>query len=282
MDREGPVAAQVAGPGPGAVTDYLRRQVDALTEGIGALREGDREAVHRTRVATRRYRSTLRTFRPAFAGPVRPLSDELRWLADSLGGSRDRQVLGATLADAWTAVPDPAIRRRLDQRCQAILSEEIENAWETAVLALADARCDAAMNDAAALAGRPVGPVDPDERLTAAAARVSRRVAAAADGAAAPMHDARIAAKRARYAAEAVGPHSGDPAAALARQQHYERLQDLFGRHQDLVVAEGFLDRVGDHLAPSDLAMARTAVGDRRQEAVGAALAAASGETQAS
>jgi CHAD domain-containing protein len=49
-------------------------------------------------------------------------------------------------------------------------------------------------------------------------------------------HQVRIAAKRARYAAEAVEPAFGKPAARFARQ--IVRIQDVLGEHQDAVTAQ--------------------------------------------
>src|SRR5204863_5643761 len=49
------------------------------------------------------------------------------------------------------------------------------------------------------------------------------------------LHTLRIRTKRARYAAEALEPFVGKPAARFARSAG--RLQDVLGRHQDAVVA---------------------------------------------
>ncbi len=58
----------------------------------------DPEGVHQARVATRRLRSDLRTFRPLLdVAWCSPLRDELRWLARLLGDVRDGDVLLARL-----------------------------------------------------------------------------------------------------------------------------------------------------------------------------------------
>ena len=52
------------------------------------------DAVHKMRVATRRLRSALTTFKPLFdADVVRPLGGELKWLAGELGAARDAEVM---------------------------------------------------------------------------------------------------------------------------------------------------------------------------------------------
>ena len=44
------------------VAAYWTRQLDALRAGLAAIGDGDLAAVHRSRVAIRRLRSTMRTF----------------------------------------------------------------------------------------------------------------------------------------------------------------------------------------------------------------------------
>jgi len=55
------------------------------------------------------------------------------------------------------------------------------------------------------------------------------------------LHDVRIRAKRARYAAEAVAPVVGRPAASFAKA--VSGLQTVLGDHQDAVLAEAWLRR---------------------------------------
>ena len=80
----------------------------------------DSEAVHKARVATRRLRSDLRTFRPVLERAwSEPLRTELQWLGRALGKVRDADVLLDALAAHAAALPDehqPAatqLRRRL-------------------------------------------------------------------------------------------------------------------------------------------------------------------------
>ena len=80
----------------------------------------DSEAVHKARVATRRLRSDLRTFRPVLERAwSEPLRAELQWLGRALGKVRDADVLLDALAAQAAALPDehqPAatqLRRRL-------------------------------------------------------------------------------------------------------------------------------------------------------------------------
>jgi CHAD domain-containing protein len=85
---------------------YLRKQRDAIIDSDTGARGGDPDAVHAMRVATRRLRSTLRTFRPLLGSDrTEPLRDELKWLGGALGEVRDGHVMAARLARAVAAEP---------------------------------------------------------------------------------------------------------------------------------------------------------------------------------
>ena len=78
---------------------YLRAQYAAIVNNEAGVRQGDPEAVHDMRVACRRLRSTLRSFAAVLdASQVANLGDELKWLAQVLGGVRDGDVLADRLA----------------------------------------------------------------------------------------------------------------------------------------------------------------------------------------
>ena len=65
----------------------------------------------------------------------------------------------------------------------------------------------------------------------------------------AALHEARKAAKRARYAGEAVAPALGRDADRFAKQM--KKLQSVLGEHQDAVIARGAIRELGmgAHLA---------------------------------
>ena len=93
----GAVGPEPAGP-DGPLRAYLIEQQRALISGDLALRRGDETVIHKTRVATRRFRSTLRNFAELIEQPNRQrLDEELRWYAGLLGEVRDRQVQRARL-----------------------------------------------------------------------------------------------------------------------------------------------------------------------------------------
>lgn len=239
---------------PTLVHGYLTRQVAALLDGIDAIRGGDFRVVHRTRVAVRRLRSTLRTFAPAYDDEaVAGLDDELRWLAVTLGQVRDREVL-RLVVDEFVSRQSmgaglhirEALRQALHRRLDA---EEAAHVSEVR-RALSSERCRDLLGRVAALPTRapvaaPLGDPLPRRRRL-----VARRLArAVADGAPERLHHARKAVKRARYAAEAVaGPElsaergPADPLPpAVAAAQRFEEVQECLGRFQDLTVARRFV-----------------------------------------
>lgn len=76
------------------VLAYLRTQADALKLLDPMVRRDEPDSVHQMRVATRRLRSTLRSFGQVIprSGTTR-LSGELKWLGTVLGEARDAEVL---------------------------------------------------------------------------------------------------------------------------------------------------------------------------------------------
>jgi len=207
----------------------------------------DPEAVHQARVATRRIRSTLRTFSSLLEEEWNDrLRDDLKWLANLLGEVRDTDVLLERFSEHLAALPAEDARpgRRLldrlaDQRDQArrrllggMASDKYAQLLEDLVTAAA----------APALlpgADRPAAEVMPP--LVAKPWRKLRKSVGKAgdDPPDHELHQIRIRAKRARYAAEAVEPVIGKPAEDFA--DAIADLQGVLGDHQDAVVGEAWL-----------------------------------------
>lgn len=77
-----------------AVLDYLGAQLGMLQARDAEVRVDVPDAVHKSRVATRRTRSALKTFRNVFDRDITdPLRSELGWFAGVLGEARDAEVL---------------------------------------------------------------------------------------------------------------------------------------------------------------------------------------------
>jgi CHAD domain-containing protein len=238
------------------VTSAIRRSVGRLLahDPFVRLREpvgDDDTAVHQMRVACRRLRSDLRTFRPL----VEPewaagLRDELKWLADALGTARDAEVLRARLRVTATADPlsplDEAAVAQIDAalaaREDAALADLDRMLRSSRYLALVEALVAAARDPRLTRqAGKPA-----KDALPMLVAKPWRRLAKgrkrgpgagdldpAADDH--QWHAVRINGKKARYAADAVAPVLGGGAAKLAKS--LSRLQNVLGEHQDAAVA---------------------------------------------
>lgn len=228
------------------VLSYLAAQEKALRAGARALRAGDPEGIHDTRVGARRARSTLRTFAELFPEAERSaLEASLREYAGELGHVRDLQVLREVL----TKQADGDLAAWLEKA----IDRDLFAGWQRLERDLSTSRHRHVQDEmAAVLLGSRSNGVNVRKRVRKAGERADKRLARAGDGIE-RLHDARKAAKRARYAAEA----AGGPTRTVA---HYERLQDLLGHHHDLVMAAQYLERVD---LPSGLTDQAAALGVR-------------------
>lgn len=210
----------------------------------------DPEGVHQARVATRRLRSDLRTFRTLLdAEWAGRLSDELRWLGDVFGAVRDADVLLERLDAKLPRLPE--IDREPAKRLLDHLRTDHERGRAQMLRALRSPRYDALLDLLVAAAADPRflprgDDADDAEILRGVARRPWKHLAAAVaaltdDPPDLALHGVRIRAKRARYAAEAVVPAFGKPARAFARA--VTELQDVLGDHQDAIVAAEWLRR---------------------------------------
>ncbi|MCW2528925.1 MAG: hypothetical protein JWM76_3785 [Pseudonocardiales bacterium] len=236
----------------GVVTAYLAAQFDALSAGDVSLRRG-LDAIHPTRVATRRLRSTLRIFGAMFdSAAAQSLDAELAWYAGLLGAVRDPQVQRPRFAEAVNALPAELVlgpvASNIDQhllsaqlRGREELMQALDSGRYLALLRSVDQWVASApftaWADGSAKNVRPF--------VKKAARKAVKRLEAAL---AVPendelLHKARKSAKRARYATELATPVLG--AKAERSIEHYKAMQDTLGEHQDSVVAAELLRRLG-------------------------------------
>ncbi|MEV6299462.1 CYTH and CHAD domain-containing protein [Actinoplanes sp. NPDC051861] len=220
---------------------YAREQRDAILGYDPAARRGEEEAVHKMRVATRRLRSTLKTYRKWF--PETGIGDELRWLAQMLGAVRDPQVLEEKLLAGLTgAGPEfqPAaqrIRASLEHRIAQGREELVEALDSDRYLELLD-RIDELVD------GTPLRDTDPAARARKVLQRADDELDTAMEhGVDEEIHDSRKRFKQARYAIELVEPDAGKPAKNLVKA--LTALQDGLGAHQDSTVARQVLRELG-------------------------------------
>ncbi|HVF32431.1 MAG TPA: CYTH and CHAD domain-containing protein [Acidimicrobiales bacterium] len=249
---------------------YLR----LVRHDAGVRLGGDPDDVHQARVAARRLRSDLRTFRDLLdTTRATHLRDELRWIGAELGSVRDADVLlerlrrQTALLPAADTRPATALLRRLEK--------ERDDARRQLLVTLDGRRYVRLLDDLAAAATEP--PVVDDAGVVARKALPAvvrgpwKHLQQAVDALDRhpedeALHDVRIRAKRARYAAEAAAPILGKPAARFAKA--VAGLQSVLGDLQDAVVAEAWLRRTAAGSPPAQAMVAGELVALQREAMV--------------
>ncbi|MFC6236519.1 CHAD domain-containing protein [Longivirga aurantiaca] len=250
-----------------AVLAHLRQHVGALLRADAGLDDDLEEAVHQARVSARRLRSGLKVYGDLLQGGTSTrLRAELGWYAGLLSPSRDLEVFGGLLtslaADSGTTRPveyDAATDfEALAGAVVPWLQARRAGSHAAALVDVRSARASALRRDLVRTAREPLFTAKarkPAHKVLAPRVLEADRRAAArfesldertpADS----WHLARIAAKRARYAAEVgIGP-LGRPAQELARL--WIDVTEPLGAAQDAVVQrELVLARIADPAAP--------------------------------
>jgi CHAD domain-containing protein len=226
------------------VTAYLAAQCDVLASNDVGLRTGA-PVVHKTRVAARRLRSTLRVFGDVFGGqPAQELNNEVAWYADLLGEVRDREVLNARLTQQIADLPPERVRGPVEAEVTKTLAAERDDAIQRLSRGMRSRRYQHLLKLLRGWKSAPPLTNAADETDTTAAAYVKKAKQKAnkrlrsADGDIERLHRARKATKRLRYAAELVEPVDGNMKRVAKKA---ENLQTLLGEHQDAVVSANFL-----------------------------------------
>ena len=234
----------------GAVLAYIGAQIGVLQAHEEAVRHDGPDAVHRSRVATRRVRSALRTFGGVFGpGAVQHVRDELRWHAELLGGARDTEVLQERLTTALAELVEPAgdavIRRVTSSLAEAhavahgrLVASMSTDRYEQLQLELEQLLVTPGLVWVAAEEASTVLP----PMLGVAVGRVRKlaRRAAARPGDLGRWHEVRKAAKAVRYGAEALVGVLGQTAENW--RAAWEQVTEGFGAVQDCVVATHMLE----------------------------------------
>lgn len=251
------------------VLDYLGAQLGVLQAREQDVRDDAYDAVHKARVATRRARSALRTFRDLFdREQTDPVRAELAWLTGVLGEARDAEVLRERLGELLDQLADEAggrgsvLKNRhvrdARRRLLGMVEEDHRVGHKHSVKALDSRRYERLLGSLTELelnppyragagdrrpADAPAEEALPDY-LRKAAARVTR-AAEKARAAEQPergefLHDVRKDGKAARYAGEAAAPVLGSDA---AKTPAWERVQDALGDLQDGLVTREVIGR---------------------------------------
>lgn len=267
-------------PDDASAREVLRAAVTAATLRIihndAVIRtDGDPEGVHQARVGCRRLRSDLRTFAPLLDGGwAEPLRQELRWFATVLGTVRDLDVLAARLRRQRVELPaqdaagvDGVLAHVWHQRADAVAS--VRTAMDSRrYLELLDCLVAVAASppttEAASAPGAEVLPALAHHAFARLRTHVRRLPKHPTD---VHLHDLRIQAKKARYAADVALPVVGKRARRYTKA--VGRLQDVLGDLHDAVVAEGWLRAaVGEVDGPTTFVLGSLAEVQRQEQRV--------------
>ena len=223
------------------------RQIEANLPGV--LKQNV-ESLHQMRVGLRRLRALLAMFEDLAAPPV-ALHADIEWLSGELGPARDWDVLADSTLDRVHGFDSTALRQAAHERA---------NAHHAHILnVLREPRYVELMTQLNEWLGerrwRPEATLDKDSPLAERAARAAlpllrkaeKRLAKRIDGLdeddAPGRHRVRIAAKKARYAAEFFRDLL--PARRVKRYVgHLEKLQDRLGLLNDMAVADHLLEEL--------------------------------------
>lgn len=211
------------------------------------------DAVHQMRIAIRRLRSGLKVFRDLIDEEwAAQLRTDLGWAASQLGLARDTEVLtkrlhshAQQLDDADSGRAWGALAPWLEERTEVARTHALDALRTERCATLLQSLVDACANpQLTELADHPCNETLPP-LMHSAYRRLNRVVSELTDTSpSADWHEARIDAKRARYAMEAVVPIFGEKARVIATD--FAAVTDILGDHQDAYVAqEAIRERMG-------------------------------------
>jgi CHAD domain-containing protein len=237
------------------------------------MRQDLPDAVHQMRVAVRRMRSGLKSLPLLDKKATSGLLDELKWLADELGDYRDAEVMQGRITELEETLDEPssriaqdallpALQMRLESGRHRALDAVRSSRYTDVLEALVRCAADPAFTDSAEAPARDVMPALIQRSLTKLERKVtSLEMNASAD----TWHAARISAKHARYAVDAVVQVFGAP--AKKRSAALAKVTDLLGAMNDCAVTAAFLDEHSRGVTDPALAYALGLLSGHEQEA---------------
>src|SRR5829696_194673 len=222
------------------VTTYLAEQCRVLIDAEPELRAGER-VVHRTRVAVRRLRSTLRTCAELFdQGRVEALEPELVWWAGLLGAVRDLDILAERMSAHLTDLPVELVLGPVANTITTELAAERQVQFDEVLRAMDSPRYRALVielhrwqsappfTDAADVAAKQIA-----QYVARAGRKLDKRVEEAAE--ACRSSD--------EHAVELVQPVLGPKAEKIVARR--KKMQNVLGDYQDSHVAAAFIRELG-------------------------------------
>ncbi|MGW7534391.1 CYTH and CHAD domain-containing protein [Amycolatopsis sp. NPDC054798] len=220
---------------------YLSEQFERLRRADLGFRVGADDSVHQLRVAARKLRSVLQTFKP-LVGKKKAVAvaAELKWLGAELAPARDAEVSQARLEACLDEVPPELVFGPLRQYLTRDFARASRTELDRATEALSSTRYVALLQSIAELLDtlRPAGKKALRKPLRKTARKLYR-AAEATEGLSGTelekaLHNVRKKAKRARYAADAVRPVFGKKLRTW--RKNVKAVQQTLGKHQDSVV----------------------------------------------
>lgn len=222
------------------------RQIEANVPGV---QRKSVESLHQMRVGLRRLRALLDMFEE-LAPPV-ALHASIEWLAGELGPARDWDVLAETTLERVQGFDAGALRQAALERATAHHAQILYVLREPRFAELMSQlnewlgerrwRTDGELPKDSPLAERAWKGASP--LLRKAEKRLAKRIDGLDESDAPGRHRVRIAAKKARYAAEFFRDLL-PPRRVKRYLEHLEGLQDRLGLLNDLAVAEHLLDEL--------------------------------------
>lgn len=230
---------------------YAGKQVGTLQNLQADVLVDAPDAVHKSRVATRRLRSLLKTYRPLFdAERAAMLEEELRWYGEILGAPRDAEVLKEHLLQAVAELASDEVHGPVIEHLTERLDSRHADAHRQLVETMGEERYDALTwqliallvdepftDDGRRRAEEVVGPL-----VREAVERTRRRFdrALAKPQKLVRWHEARKAAKAVRYCLEALNGAFGEDAKTAATR--WTAVTEALGAAQDTVISWDALD----------------------------------------
>jgi CHAD domain-containing protein len=226
---------------------WLGQQLtDMLANDPGTRLGKDPDSLHDMRVAVRRTRAVLRAARRLIVTDTRSLLDELKWLGEALGSVRDLDVMLAHLHQEAVQLDSS------DREAALTLLRTLERERDTANSGLLDTLNSERYLTLLDSYERTVAELEPaaqppslgsmqDRQLS----KLRRSIRDLGDNPSdTDLHAQRKRGKRVRYLAELAGD------ASVAKRAR--KFQDVLGEHQDAVIAQQRLRRLGSAATPTE------------------------------
>jgi len=239
-------------------------QIESNLPGVLAQ---DRESLHQMRVGLRRLRALLDMFRELAPLPSE-LQEGLDWLSGELGGTRDWDVLAGTTLPAVTGIHTEALQAAAREHARTLHKNMLATLHSARYTELMQ-RVHGWLHGRQWRAGAGLPEDDPLAQpaldglvplIRKALKRLRKRIGALDENDAPARHRVRIAAKKARYAAEFFRELLPKKE-VKAYIKCLSGVQDRLGHLNDLAVAARLLPELENHGHAHDGAYARGWVG---------------------